>query len=71
MVFYNRGVTLAIKDSHVIEHLKDLDKMGVEIHLCTTCVNYYKLEKDIAVGTLSNMYSIAEIMSHAGNIIRP
>jgi selenium metabolism protein YedF len=71
MVFYNRGVTLAIKDSPVIEHLKDLDKMGVEIHLCTTCVNYYKLEKDIAVGTLSNMYSIAEIMSHAGNIIRP
>jgi len=71
MVFYNRGVTLAVKDSPVVEHISDLGKMGVEIHLCATCVNHYKLEKNIAVGTLSNMYSIAEIMASAGNIIRP
>jgi selenium metabolism protein YedF len=71
MVFYNKGVTLAVKDSPVIEHIKDLEKMGVEIHLCATCVNYYKLEKDIAVGTLSNMYSIAEVMASAGNVVRP
>jgi selenium metabolism protein YedF len=71
MVFYNKGVTLAIKDSPVIEHIKDLEKMGVEIHLCATCVNYYKLEKKIVVGTLSNMYSIAEFMASAGNVIRP
>jgi len=71
IVFYNKGVTLAVNDSPVIEIIKDLDKMGVEIHLCATCVNYYKLEKNIAVGTLSNMYSIAEIMASAGNIIRP
>jgi selenium metabolism protein YedF len=71
MVFYNKGVTLAIKDSPVIEHIKDLEKMGVEIHLCATCVNHYKLEKSFAAGTLSNMYSIAEIMASAGNVIRP
>jgi selenium metabolism protein YedF len=71
IVFYNKGVTLAVKDSPVIEIIKDLEKMGVEIHLCATCVNHYKLEKNIAVGTLSNMYSIAEIMASAGNIIRP
>jgi hypothetical protein len=45
--------------------------MGVEIHLCATCVNYYKLEKSIDVGTLSNMYSIAEVMASAGNVIKP
>lgn len=71
IVFYNRGVTLAVKDSEFIEHIKDLEKMGVEIHLCGTCVNYYKLENSIAVGTLSNMYSIAEIMASAGNVIKP
>jgi selenium metabolism protein YedF len=71
MVFYNKGVTLAVKDSPVIEHIKDLDKMGVEIHLCATCVNHYKLENNVAVGTLSNMYSIAEIMASAGNVVRP
>jgi len=71
IVFYNKGVTLATKDSEVIEHIKDLEKMGVEIHLCGTCVNFYKLENNIAVGTLSNMFSIAEIMASAGNIVRP
>jgi selenium metabolism protein YedF len=71
IVFYNKGVTLAVKDSPVIEHIKDLDKMGVEMHLCATCVNHYKLEDSVAVGTLSNMYSIAEIMASAGNIIKP
>ena len=71
IVFYNKGVTLAVKDSPVIEHIKDLEKMGVEIHLCATCVNYYKIENNVAVGNLSNMYSIAEVMASAGNIIRP
>jgi selenium metabolism protein YedF len=71
LVFYNKGVTLAIKDSPVIEHLKDLSKMGVDIHLCATCVNYYKLENSIVVGTLSNMYSIAEIMASSGNVLKP
>jgi selenium metabolism protein YedF len=71
MVFYNKGVTLAVKDSPVLEHIKDLEKMGVEIHLCATCVNYYKLEQKIGASSLSNMYSIAEIMASAGNVIRP
>ena len=71
MVFYNKGVTLAVNESPVIEHIKDLERMGVEIHLCATCVNFYKLEKSIVVGTLSNMYSIAEIMSSSGNVLKP
>jgi len=71
MVFYNKGVTLAIKDSPVIDNIKDLEKMGVGIHLCATCVNYYKLESSVEVGTLSNMYSIADLMASAGNVIRP
>jgi selenium metabolism protein YedF len=71
IVFYNKGVTLAVKDSPVIEHIKDLEKMGVEMHLCATCVNYYKLENSVVVGTLSNMYSIAEVMASAGNVIKP
>jgi selenium metabolism protein YedF len=71
IVFYNKGVTLAVKDSPVIEYIKDLDKMGVELHLCATCVNHYKLENNVVVGTLSNMYSIAEIMASAGNVVKP
>jgi selenium metabolism protein YedF len=71
MVFYNKGVTLAAKDSPVIADLKDLEKMGVELLLCATCINYYALESGVGTGILSNMYVIAEAMASAGNIIRP
>jgi len=71
IVFYNKGVTLAVNDSPVIDNINDLEKMGVEIHLCATCVNYYKLENKTAAGSLSNMYSIAELMASAGSVIKP
>jgi selenium metabolism protein YedF len=71
MVFYNKGVTLVTKNSAVIEHLTDLEKMGVELFLCSTCVNHYAIGDSVGAGTLSNMYTIAEVMASAGNIVRP
>jgi selenium metabolism protein YedF len=71
MVFYNSGVKLVTNNSPVIEHLKDLERMGVELLLCATCVNYYSLDSVVSAGTLSNMYTIAEVMTSAGNIVRP
>ena len=63
MVFYNNGVKLVTNTSPVIEHLRDLEKMGVELILCATCVNHYSLESVVGAGTVSNMYAIAEIMA--------
>lgn len=71
MIFYNKGVTIVTDNSPVIEHLRDLEKMGVELMLCSTCVNYYKLEEHIGAGIQSNMFTIAEVMASAGSIIKP
>jgi hypothetical protein len=71
IVFYNSGVKLAVDGSPVIDHLRDLEKMGVELLLCATCVGHYSLGTKINTGTLSNMYSIAESLASSGNIIRP
>lgn len=71
IVFYNKGVMVATSNSPVIDHLKDLEKMGVELLLCATCVNHYSVVENIGAGTLSNMYTIAEVMTSAGNIIKP
>ncbi len=71
MVFYNKGVMLASDNSPVIDHLRDLEKMGVELLLCATCVDHYSLGSRISSGTLSNMYSIAQTMASAGNIVKP
>jgi len=71
MVFYNKGVKLVTNTSPVIENLKDLEKMGVELLCCATCVNHYKLESVVGAGTLSNMYAIADAMAKAGSVIKP
>jgi selenium metabolism protein YedF len=71
MIFYNKGVTLVTKTSPLIDHLTDLEKMGVELLLCATCVNHYSLSEVVGAGTLSNMYTIAEVMASAGNLVRP
>ena len=71
MIFYNRGVMLGKDDSQVIEHLKEIEKMGVKLLLCATCVNYYSLAEKIHIGSLSNMYEIARTMASTSNIIKP
>jgi len=71
IVFYNRGVMVATNNSPVIDHLKDLEKMGVELLLCATCINHYSLAENFGTGTLSNMYTIAEVMTSGVNIIKP
>lgn len=71
MIFYNNGVKLGSLDSPVYEHLKETEKMGVGMLFCATCAKYYSLEEKIKVGTLSNMFEIAQVMASAGNIIKP
>jgi len=71
MLFYNNGVMLATTESKVIDQLEDLQKMGVEIHICATCINYYNLAGKVRVGIISNMFVIAQAMASAGHIINP
>lgn len=71
MVFYNRGVFLACTGSPAKDYLKDLEKMGVGIFLCATCISYYGLESKVETGVLSNMFEIAQWMASASNIIKP
>jgi selenium metabolism protein YedF len=71
MVFYNQGVMLGCEDSPVSDHLKELEKMGVGLLFCATCVNYYSLGQKIKIGILSNMFEIARAMESAAKIIKP
>lgn len=70
MLFYNGGAKLTAQDSPCIEDLKTLQEQGTEILTCGTCVNFYGL-KEPAVGTVTNMYTIAEKLTQAGKVIRP
>ena len=71
VAFYNSGVKLAAKGSEVAEFLVELEEKGVELIMCGTCVEYFKLEDKLAAGKIGDMYQILEKLSQAHNIIRP
>lgn len=71
VVFYNTGVRLAVKGSPVEEYLTELESSGVELILCTTCIDFFSLKGKIAAGKIGDMYQILNILNEAGNVIRP
>ncbi len=68
MIFYNAGAYLTSNGSKSIDDLKELEERGVEIITCGACLNFYEL--DLAVGSVSNMYSIIEKQMKAERIVR-
>ncbi len=71
MLFYNGGATITCEGSDSLEDLKSLEAQGVEILTCGTCLDYYGLKEKLAVGSVTNMYSIVEKMAGAGKILKP
>ena len=53
------------------EDLKTLEAEGVEIYTCGTCLNFYDITDKLAVGSITNMYDIVEMMEKAGKVIKP
>lgn len=70
VILYNGGAKLSQEGSDCLEDLRTLEAQGVEIWTCGACVNYYELPAP-AVGQVTNMYSIVEMLTQAGKVIRP
>jgi len=71
IIFYNTGVKLAVRDSEVLDDLKQLEEAGTSILVCGTCTNYFAISDTLGVGCISNMYDITSIMGGAGRLIMP
>ncbi len=71
VLLYNGGAKLSAEGSESLEDLKTLEAQGVEILTCGTCLNFYGLSEKLQVGSVTNMYEIAEKMAMAGSIVRP
>lgn len=71
IIFYNGGVPLVAEGSDSLEDLQALAAKGVAIYACGACLNYYGLADKVAVGTVTNMFSIIEMMRKANRIVRP
>lgn len=71
ILFYNHGAYYTCQDSPLIEDLKVLEKKGVKILTCGTCLDFYGLKDKLVVGGVSNMYEIVETMAAAEKVIEP
>ena len=71
IILVNSGVKLAVEGAESLHHLQELEKTGIEILVCGTCLDFYNLKEQLGAGTVSNMYSILETMSGAGKVITP
>lgn len=63
LFFVNSGVFLTINDSPVLDELKKLYEGGVKIYSCGTCLDYYNVKKNLAIGEIGNMYLLVEILT--------
>lgn len=60
IILMNGGVKLAVEGSDSLENLRRLAERGVEVLACGTCLEFFKLTDRLAVGSITNMYEIAE-----------
>lgn len=70
IIFMNSGVKLAVEGSEVLEDLEKLRNSGVDLLVCGTCLDYYDLKDQLAIGEVSNAYTISEALLGAGNVVR-
>lgn len=71
ILFYNSGVRLCTQGSACLEDLQELANAGARIMVCGTCLNHYNLTEKLAIGNITNMYTIVEEQMKAGKVIRP
>lgn len=69
ILVYNAGVNLLGSESSCLEVLTGLEKSGVEILACGTCLDFYELSDDIKVGRRSDMEEIVDCMMAVDKLI--
>lgn len=70
VIFYNEGVKSVVSDSELLTDLNTLADAGVEIYACGACLDYYQLKDLVAIGEITNMYRIVEMMRTAQRMIK-
>ena len=67
--FYTEGVKLVCKGSSALQSLSFLQGMGVRIVSCKTCLDYFKIVDQVAIGEVGNMNDIVKLLLEADKII--
>lgn len=69
LLFINNGVRLTTEGSEVLDALELLEKDGVQIFSCGTCLEYYGIKDELRVGGVTNMYDTVDSMLSASKVL--
>jgi selenium metabolism protein YedF len=69
LVLLNSGVKLACTGSEVLTALRELEAAGVQVLVCGTCLNHFKLLEEKKVGETTNMLDIVTHMQMADKVV--
>ena len=67
--FYAEGAHLVVEGSPVLDSLRSLEEKGVHLIICNTCLNFYDLSDQVAVGIKGGMTDIIEAQRLAEKVI--
>ena len=67
--FYTEGVKLCVTGSPLLDELRTLAAKGVELVLCSTCLETFGLRAHVAVGVVGGMGDIITAMTNADNTV--
>lgn len=70
VILISNGVKLATTGSYALEVLNKLREQGVNILICGTCLDFFKIRDKVQVGIISNALEIMQCMANATNTIK-
>lgn len=69
-LFVNSGIKFTTEGSPVLESLQKLNDGGMEILTCGSCLDFYQCKDKLVIGSVTNMYTIAEKLLNADKVIK-
>ncbi len=69
LLFLNGGVKLTVQGSAVLPAIQKLEQQGVTVLSCGTCLDYFHLKEQLAVGSATNMFTILTELQGPGRAI--
>ena len=67
--FYTNGVKLVTDGSPIIEFLADLERKGVRLIVCSTCLDFFGITDKVRIGIVGGMPDILEAQLRAEKVI--
>lgn len=63
VIFYNGGAPFCCEGSESLEDIRELAARGCEVLTCGTCLDFLGIRDKLAVGGVTNLYHIGEVIS--------